>query len=201
MTAAVTLLCLAVRGWTPTPEEEVRFWAVLHGVKPEVALAVADVESGRAPESRRDLVVSRGNYGRFQVRCTTWRAYFGLRDCSDLLDRHRNIRLGVRILRMVQDRFASRDGRGCRCRSGAAHHWTAHYNEGISVMPEGRGEAYGRLVAARARRLERFGHSARLPGLLRVLAARISSVWTLPFVSRATDTTPETRKDRPQAPR
>lgn len=188
MTAAVTLLSLVVGGWAPTPDEEVRFWAAVHGVDPAIALAVHDVESGQAPESRRDLVVSQGNYGRFQVRCTTWRPYFGLRACSDLLDRHRNIRLGVRILRLFQDRFASRNGRGCRCSNPAGHHWIAHYNEGMTIVPGGRGERYGRLVASRARRLEKrarpgntYGPASAFASRFRTLSSAVSL--SLRFVS------------------
>lgn len=174
MTAALTVLSLVVQGWAPAPDDEVRFWSAVHGVGPEVALAVQEVESGRAPEDRRDQVVSQGNYGRFQVRCTTWRPHFGLRECSDLLDRHRNIRIGVRILRKFQDRFASRDGRGCRCPNGSGHHWTAHYNEGVLVVPGGRGERYGRLVASRVRRMERLARAQDPPRGGHGLAARIS---------------------------
>lgn len=163
MMAALTVLSLVVQGWDPTPDEEVRFWSLVYGVDPAVALAVQEVESGRAPEHRRDLVVSQGNYGRFQVRCTTWGPYFGLRDCSELLDRHRNIRIGLRILRKFHDRFASRDGHRCRCPNGAGHHWTAHYNEGAIVVPGGRGETYGQLVASRVRRMERLARAQASP--------------------------------------
>lgn len=173
-TVAFTVLSLVVQGWNPTPEDEVRFWSVVHGVDPAVALAVQDVESGQAPAHRRDQVVSQGNYGRFQVRCTTWGPVFGLRDCSELLDRHRNIRIGLRILRAFQDRFATRDGRGCRCPNGSGHHWTAHYNEGVTVAPGGRGEKYGRLVASRVRRMERLART-RAPFPVRdSLSGRVS---------------------------
>lgn len=153
MTTAVTVLALVLRTWSPDPEEEVRFWSVVYGVDPAVALAVHDAESGQAPEPVRDRVVSQGNYGRFQVRCTTWKTYFRLRECADLLDRHRNIRIGVRILRLFQDRFASGDGRRCRCSNGARHHWIAHYNEGLTVVPGGRGERYARIVMSRSPRV------------------------------------------------
>lgn len=189
MTALATVLALAIRSWSPSAEEEVQFWAAVYGVDPAVALAVMQVESGQVREDARDEAVSRGNYGRFQVRCLSWRRLFGLRDCSELKDRHRNIRLGVRILRMFQDRFAARDGRRCRCRAGAGHHWVAHYNEGVEVRSGAAGERYanrvvrGIRVASRrsqapmsARDLARPIHLLRTDDISAIIEAAIQSV-------------------------
>lgn len=130
------------------PRLEVTLAATLFGVDPDLAWAVQYVES-----RGNDHVVSKGNYGRFQVNCTVWRKKLGFTGCSELLDRRTNIWAGVWILSRFQHRFATRSGVGCRC--GGAHHWVAHYNEGSRVRPGGRGESYGRLVLARMRQLEK----------------------------------------------
>jgi len=143
-------------------EAEASLWAVLAGIDPVVAVAVANTETGDLPElgepsSRkwgqgvhRDNVVVAGNYGRFQVNCSVWLDDLGLNECTDLLDRGVNIRSGVHILSKFQARFKPRRGKkGCKC--GGRHHWTAHYNEGTQVEPGGSGEDYGRRVAQKIR--------------------------------------------------
>lgn len=155
MQTTVLVVALLASGWTPSPEVEIWATALLHGVDPTVALAIHDTESGDVPESGglREKVVSKGNYGRFQVNCTSWKKKLGLRRCRELLDRHRNIHAGLYVLARFQGKFAHSDGHRCTCRRRVKHHWSAHYNEGIIVAPGGRGERYGRKVASKIQRM------------------------------------------------
>lgn len=156
MSAATLLVALLVNGFSPSPEAEIWATSLVKGVNPNVALAVHDTETGDIPEvdDQRDRIVSKGNYGRFQVNCTSWKKKLGLRRCRDMLDRHRNIQIGLYVLARFQARFAREDGHGCKCRRRVKHHWTAHYNEGLVVAPGGRGERYGRKVVSKIRSME-----------------------------------------------
>lgn len=151
MNTAAMLVALVLKGFTPSPEAEIWASSLVKGVDPTVALAVHDTESGDIPEvdDQRDRIVYKGNYGRFQVNCTSWKKKLGLRRCREMLDRHRNIQIGLYVLARFQARFAREDGHGCKCRRRVKHHWTAHYNEGLVVAPGGRGERYGRKVASK----------------------------------------------------
>jgi len=133
------------------PRTEIVLVSLLHGVNPHLALAVAEVESGGLPESQRDRAYYRGNYGRFQINCTTWKGVFGLKDCTELFDRHLNIRAGVAILAHVQAVHGSRRGQP---------YWVAHYNEGWQLQEDGPGVRYARRVVALLRRMERRAYSA-----------------------------------------
>lgn len=155
LTTTATVASLLLLAWNPSPEEEIILWSRIYQVDPAIALAVHDVESGNGHEQTRDTLVSKGNYGRFQVRCSTWKKRFGLAHCSELHDRHTNIRIGVRILKIFQTKFARDAGQGCRCSTHSTHHWVAHYNAGTIVPPKGRGERYARLVLARARTIRK----------------------------------------------
>ncbi len=151
MSLTIPLLVSQVflRLWTPdllTPEQEIVLMAIYKGVNPHLALAVAQTESGRVPEAdgERDRVVSLGNYGRFQVNCTTWRRPLGLESCERLQERHTNIWAGVTVLSYVSaHRWA---------RPSGPHRWVAHYNEGTVVTEGGRGERYARRVEYHMRR-------------------------------------------------
>ena len=128
------------------PEAEIVWVSLARGVNPHVALAVAQAETGNLPEegNRRDRVVSKGNYGRFQVNCHTWREPMGLESCERLLDRHVNIRAGIAVLAYVQAaRSAHLDG---------PTDWVAHYNEGVLVSSGGPGDRYARRVKVLMRR-------------------------------------------------
>ncbi len=134
-----------------SPEAEIVLVSVVRGVNPHVALAVAQAESGRIPEAsgRRDRVVFKGNYGRFQVNCTTWKQPMGIASCRDLLKRLLNIRAGIAVLAYVQSfRRAHLQG---------SADWVAHYNEGSLVSAGGPGERYARRVNFLMRR---YRHAA-----------------------------------------
>jgi hypothetical protein len=105
-----------------SPELEIVDVSLASGVDPHLALAVAHVETGGVPPRSRDRAVFKGNYGRFQVSCRTWRKVLGLSDCRDLLDRHVGIRSGVAVLAMVQASW----GRTVL----DSPTWVAHWNEG-----------------------------------------------------------------------
>jgi hypothetical protein len=143
------VLQAALRLFDPSaikPESEIVLVSLARGVNPHVALAVAQAETGNVPErdERRDRVVSKGNYGRFQVNCHTWREPMGLASCDQLLDRHVNIRAGISVLAYVQSaRSAHLDG---------PTDWVAHYNEGVLVSSGGPGERYARRVKYLMRR-------------------------------------------------
>jgi len=130
-----------------SPETEIVLVSLVQGVNPHVALAVARAETGNIPEAdgRRDRVVSKGNYGRFQVNCRTWKEPLGLESCDELLDRHRNIRAGITILAYVQQRRA--------LSMTESPWWVAHYNEGVLVGAAG--ERYARRVSSLMRRESR----------------------------------------------
>jgi len=129
------------------PEAEIVWISLARGVNPHVALAVAQAETGNVSEhdDRRDRVVSKGNYGRFQVNCRTWRVPMGLASCDSFMDRHFNIRAGIAVLSYVQSaRGATLDG---------PTDWVAHYNEGVLISSGGPGERYARKVKFLMRRL------------------------------------------------
>lgn len=138
-----------------SPEVEIVAWSLFYGVNPHIALAVAEVETGHLSDEggRRDRVISRGNYGRFQIRCKTWKRIFQVKDCSAFLDRHLNIRAGVAILAYTKALFA---------RKNDSLGWVGHYNEGSYVTIGGRGERFARAVSIIMRRsqeaaIRRFG--------------------------------------------
>ena len=133
------------------PEAKIVLWSLYYGVRPSLSLAVQDAETGKVDEESRDIVVSRGNYGRFQVNCTVWRRELGLGRCDELLDQDTNIRVGIAILARFQRRFKPRWRRGCTC--GGQHHWVAHYNSGILANPDS--ERYARKVVRYQRRIAR----------------------------------------------
>lgn len=143
------VLQAAVRLFDPsamTPEAEIVWVSMARGVNPHVALAVAQAETGNIPskDGRRDRVVSKGNYGRFQVNCRTWKEPMKLASCEELLDPHFNIRAGIAILAYVQA------ARGARL--DGPTDWVAHYNEGVLVSSGGPGERYARRVGFILRR-------------------------------------------------
>lgn len=149
LTIPVLVAQVFLRFWTPdlmTPTQEIVLMSVYKGVNPHLALAVAQTETGNVPEAdgRRDAVVSLGNYGRFQVNCTTWQRPLGLDSCDRLKDRHVNIRAGLTILSHVAANH--------RARLSGPHRWVAHYNEGVVVQKGGRGERYARRVQFHMRR-------------------------------------------------
>jgi hypothetical protein len=129
------------------PEVEIVAWSLAYGVSPHVALAVAQAETGPLPERQgvRDRVISKGNYGRFQIRCRTWKRIFDLSDCRDFLDRHVNIRAGVAVLAYKQALFNGG-------RIGGPPTWVGHYNEGVLVTAGGNGERFTRAVIGNIRR-------------------------------------------------
>jgi soluble lytic murein transglycosylase-like protein len=139
MTIATTLLILIISRVDVPAELEIAAWAILHGVPADVALAVADQETGSIAPAKRDRVVSRGNYGRFQVNCTTWRKAFGLRTCAELIDRHTNIRIGAAVLAH------------CKSRWPRIEDYVAHYNCGSTINAAGR--RYAGNVLDRIRRM------------------------------------------------
>jgi soluble lytic murein transglycosylase-like protein len=161
-TLSLLVLKLFLQSFDPEdvpPDVEIVAWSFYYQVDPHVSLAVAGCESGSVPEAdgSRDRVVSQGNYGRFQVRCKTWKNVFALAGCDRLLDRHTNIRIGVSILRRIQDTFAGR-----HAFSGDLA-WVGHYNEGVVLTLGGPGQAYAQRVQARVRRSQilarrRFGN-------------------------------------------
>ena len=125
-----------------TPEQEITLMAIYKGVNVNLAHAVAKVETGNIPEESgaRDKVVSAGNYGRFQINCTTWKKPLKLDSCEDLLERHTNIWAGLTVLSYVSaNRWAKPKG---------PHHWVAHYNAGVVVEKGSRGERYANKVAS-----------------------------------------------------
>jgi hypothetical protein len=131
---------------TMSPESEIVLVSLARGVNPHLALAIAQAETGNIPEreGRRDQIVSKGNYGRFQINCTTWRRPMHLESCKPLLDRHLNIRAGIAVLAYVQAiRSLSLDGPA---------DWVAHYNEGVVISAGGPGERYAHRVKFLMRR-------------------------------------------------
>lgn len=160
MVSAATITAVALqallRMWDPStvsPEAEIIAVSLIRGVNPHLALAVAHAESGGLPEAggQRDRAYNVGNYGRFQINCTTWKGVFGIRDCKELYDRRTNIRIGVAVLAYVQAVHGWRRG---------TPWWVAHYNEGSLLQPGGPGERYARKVVARMRRMERLAARA-----------------------------------------
>jgi hypothetical protein len=135
------------------PRAEIIAQSLVWGVDPHLALAVSQVESGSVPErdSLRDRVVYKGNYGRFQIRCHTWKPVLGLARCEDLFDRHVNIRTGVMVLAYMQAHFGTRSGEP---------RWVGHYNEGNVVAEQGRRFASAVMAQLRRQRSE----SARVAG-------------------------------------
>ncbi len=131
------------------PQVEIVAWSLIRGVDPHVALAVQAAETGGLdePSGSRDRVISKGNYGRFQIRCKTWRQVFGHQDCDELLDRHANIRAGVAVLAYVQAIFNGG-------RLAGVPTWVGHYNEGNVVTPGGNGERFTRAVLGYMRRAQ-----------------------------------------------
>lgn len=141
MTTIATLAAL-VLAHVP-PSVEIAAVAVARGVPVDLALAVAHVESGNVPETRRDTVVSKGNIGRFQVNATaTWRTFHAPSRAAwarSLQDLHVNIAAGVAILAyQVQ-----------RCGLQAA---PRAYNTGL-CGPSEAGDRYLRAVQSQMRRL------------------------------------------------
>lgn len=136
--------------WSPlTITDEVRWWAKAYRVNPDLAQAVAIVESGE----RDGLVSKTGDYGRMQINCATWRKAFGLEKCSELLQPHLNALLGVKILHRYKKRFAGRDGMSCCCYAAreTPHWWVAHYNSGNRLTS--RSLAYQSVVRWHVKRL------------------------------------------------
>ncbi|MBM4395575.1 MAG: hypothetical protein FJ087_07790 [Deltaproteobacteria bacterium] len=155
---AVSAVALQVllRLWDPStlsPDAEIVAVSLIRGVNPHLALAVAHAESGGLSEKdgSRDRALYLGNYGRFQINCTTWKKVFGLNECRELWDRHLNIRIGIAVLAYVQAMHGWRAG---------PPYWVAHYNEGVLLQPDGPGERYARKVVARMRRMERLAAAA-----------------------------------------
>lgn len=133
---------------TLSPDAEIVLVSLIRGVSPHLALAVAHIESGGLPEEggARDRALYLGNYGRFQINCRAWKTIFKGRDCTELFDRHLNIRVGIAVLAYVQAVHGRRAGPPL---------WVAHYNEGPRLVPGGPGERYAQRVVARMRRMER----------------------------------------------
>lgn len=121
-------------------DAEIAFWSIIKGVDPHLAIAVSTAESGNVPEANgvRDRVISLGNYGRFQVQCSSWREKFGVQDCNEFLDHSFNIRAGVAVLSyiMAHRHITRRD----------PVDWVAHYNEGTVISPGGLGERFAKRV-------------------------------------------------------
>jgi hypothetical protein len=159
-TLAGTALALMLSWWQPSPRVEIVAWSLYYGVNPNLALAVQDTETGDLTEAdgTRDRALWKGNFGRFQVNCTTWRATFGIRACSELFDVHANIRAGVAVLAYVRTHYAWGE-RYCRC--GGAHHWVAHYCGGTRV--DEAAQKYARS-AVRRMRIKEIEARARFGG-------------------------------------
>lgn len=150
---------LALVSWVQSdPGREIAAWSVLRGVPVAVALAVAEVETGNVPESRRDAVVSSGNIGRMQVNASTWCPVLGLPRAAcvrALQQRSVNVQVGVAVLARVQRRYEHPDLTRCAC--GGRHSWVGHYNAGTLVQAGSRGERYGNRVVYKVRRMTAGG--------------------------------------------
>lgn len=106
-----------------TPEHELRIWAQVYEVDPDLAVAVSMVES----RGKDGLISSTGDYGRMQINCVTWRKHLRLRHCRQLLNVHYNAWAGAYILARYQRRFG-----------GNAASWVGHYNSGSTLTDRGR---------------------------------------------------------------
>lgn len=145
MTCFATLLAaLLLSGWEATPDQEIATVALLRGVPPVLALAIADVEARNVPEGLRDAAVSpTHDVGRLQVHCPS--PFPPLRGRSRaaciraLKDRHLNIRVGVLVQAYVMARHP-----GASLREVAAR-----YNDGGEVTDSG--WLYADKVEARMR--------------------------------------------------
>lgn len=132
-----------------TIDQKIWFYANLHDVNPITSKAITYAETGNIPEEKRDLIISHGNYGRYQINCSIWKKKLSLKSCKELLTPNVNIKIGNYILGRFKKRFAFRS----KCKCSKNHHWTAHYNEGIIVKPIAKcikngicGERYARRV-------------------------------------------------------
>ena len=114
------------------PAVEIGAWAVATGTPMDLALAVAHVETGHIPESRRDRARGPGGVGRMQVHPRWGRVLH-----RDLWDRHQNIAVGV-VLLACAVRDAGKDA-------------AAHYNDGRRGTAKGL--LYQKKVEIERRRL------------------------------------------------
>jgi len=127
VTTLLLLIYLYIPIPQPTIDQQIWFYASLNNVDPKLSLAITRAETGNVPEHLRDTIISRGNYGRYQILASTWKKHLGLKNSRELLNSTTNIRWGNYILGKFQRRFAGKNG--CRC--GKKHHWTCHWNSGI----------------------------------------------------------------------
>jgi len=99
----------------PNLREIIRVAAVSHGIKPEIALALVETESGFNPDAYND-----GNYGLMQVRYNTAKDMKFIGTKKELMDPQVNIETGMRYLEYCYKRFKS-DRAALECYNGSDH--------------------------------------------------------------------------------
>jgi len=132
------------------PDRELTAWAVLRGVDPAIAHAIARIETGNVPPDRRDSAISRtGDVGRLQINAGFWCPKLG-KDrvtCLEFLkNRRNNYALGTAIMARTRAKYGGRGLTDCRCGGSHGGGWIAHYNGGHTVRKGSRAERYGMKV-------------------------------------------------------
>lgn len=127
----------------PTINQQISFWSWIHNIDPITVEAISETETGDVPEkweppsrtypnTTRETVISKGNYGRLQINCTTWKKNLGITDCKELLNDKNNIRYATYIIKRFKNKFAK------RYKGKHSHRWIGHYNSGNILTDRGK---------------------------------------------------------------